>query len=64
MNMYNSSSKTHQFVLIRPNYLKEEREKVRDRQIGKNAVKQIHDRFFSGFTAQVSNDNLSFHNIR
>jgi hypothetical protein len=55
MIMYKSSSSTHQFVIIRPNYLKEERDKFRDRQIGNNALKKVHDRYYSGFTVQVSN---------
>ena len=48
-----SFSPTHRFVIIRPNYLKTNVEKIDDRELGINAIKGIHDRFYAGFSTQV-----------
>ena len=50
-----SSSSSHRFVLIRPNYLGSFKQKRLDRELGLTAIKDIHDRFYSTFIAQVNN---------
>ena len=52
MTQVSSSSPSHRFILIRPNYLEKESSKERDRELG--SVKQIQDRFYAGFSAQVN----------
>ena len=58
MKQINSSSSVHQFVVIRPNYLNRcsngkcsDVNKLNDRERG--STKEIQDRFFAGFFAQV-----------
>ena len=57
MTFRNSSIANYQFVLIRPNYLKTYKEKELDRELGVTAIKNIHDRFYSTFIAQVTRIN-------
>ena len=53
MRFLRSSNINYEFVLIRPNYLKTYKEKWYDREIGQTAQKDIQDRFYSSFIAQV-----------
>ena len=53
MRFLRSSNIDYEFVLIRPNYLKTYKEKWYDREIGQTAQKDIQDRFYSSFIAQV-----------
>ena len=53
MTFLRSSHINYEFVLIRPNYIKSYKEKWYDREIGQTAQKEIQDRFYSSFIAQV-----------
>ena len=54
MKQYKSSSgSNHQFVMVRPNYLRSVEEKCIDRYLGISARAKIHDRLYAGFYAQA-----------